>query len=283
MKKYPIDELNNYISQLARVPLLVTDLHKGEIHRARPINENDTITSKSDLSYKPAVLNRTYQRASCPNMTMFYGAIVPPRIEDDVFLSRGTSAMEAVPFLREPKLDGVQRLLYSKWIVKSQISLITILFTRYRNAKNPWLRNKSKHFFDYIENYPPHIKKIAKQANNFFSYEFSKPVGNNEDYKYLISALLTQKFIQAGYDGVIYPSVRSNGLGINIAIKPETVDQKLELKSVLDCRVHKKGKKVIVNNLGFCNVTPGSTNFKLEEITDPNFRFSDEYIENELK
>jgi hypothetical protein len=33
------------------------------------------------------------------------------------------------------------------------------------------------------------------------------------------------------------------GLGLNVAIQPTTVTERIELISVLDCGVHKRGKK----------------------------------------
>jgi hypothetical protein len=103
----------------------------------------------------------------------------------------------------------------------------------------------------------------SKQINNFLSDEFSKFVGENEDYKYLISSTFAQKCAQNGFDGVLYPSVRTMGLGLNVAIKPSSVDEKMELISVLDCKVFKRQKKVIMNNLAFCDVSEGNENFEL--------------------
>ncbi|MCT4586422.1 MAG: hypothetical protein N4A71_01225 [Carboxylicivirga sp.] len=283
-KEYPVDELENFFKKFGRFPMMVTEFNEGRlIHRARPVDESEIITSVSGLSYKPQELNSTYQRASTPQQTMLYGAVIPPEIDDEgIDNPRVTSAMESVSFLRNTKLDGTQRVLYGKWRVKSKISLITILFTRYRNAKNNWLKKMSEEFYESIAQYTYPEQKAFKQINNFYSSEFSKFVAEDEDYNYLISALFSLKCTQSGFDGVIYPSVRTMGLGINVAIKPETVDEKLELVSVLDCRLHKKGKLAIINNLRFGNVIEGSETFHLNDISDPNLRFTNTEIENKL-
>ena len=107
------------------------------IHRACPVGDNEIVNTVSRITYKPQEINITYQRASTPHKTMFYGAVIPQEMDTvELDIPRVTSAMESCSFLRNSKLDGKQRLLYGKWIVKSKISLITVLFTRYRNVKN---------------------------------------------------------------------------------------------------------------------------------------------------
>ena len=282
--EFPISKIDKLFSEIGEIPYMLTDYEPGRIiHRARPVNDDKVVNTVNELSYKPQENNNTYQRASTPDMTMFYGAIIPPELETEyIDNERVTSAMESVSFLRNPKLDGEQRLLYGKWRVKQSISMITVLFTRYRNSKNKWLKRMSEEFYKNISSYSYKEQKRFKQINNFFSDEFSKFVGENEDYKYLVSALFSLKCTQNGYDGVIYPSMRTMGLGINIALKPSTVDEKMELISVLDCKVFKKNKNVVINNLQFCNVAENTQEFELTEITDPNLRFTDEEIEYKL-
>lgn len=281
---YPINEIDNLFSKFGKFPLMVTDYEPGRIiHRARPVKDGEIVNTVKGLSYKPQENNETYQRASTPKLTMLYGAVIPPEIDsEEIDNGRITSAMETVSFLRNSKLNGEQRLLYGKWVVKSKISLITILFTRYRNSRNKWMRDLSEEFYKNISSYSFEEQKKFKQINNFYSVEFSKHVGVNEDYKYLVSSLFSLKCTQNGYDGLVFPSVRTMGLGINVAIKPSTVDDKMELISVLDCKVFKRNKKVVINNLRFCNVPSGSKEFDLIEITDKNLRFTNDEIEYKL-
>jgi len=283
-RSYPTVDIDQLLTEFGQFPMMVTDYEEGRIiHRARPVNDDEIISNIPELSFKPQVLNLNYQRASTPSLTMFYGAVIPENMDSNgINNGRITSAMETCSFLRNIKLDGTQRLLYGKWRVKSRISLITVLFTRFRNSKNQWIHTLSEDFYNQISTFPENVQKKAKQINNFLSDEFSKYVGENEDYKYLVSSLFTNKCIQNGFDGVLYPSVRTMGLGLNVAIQPTTVTERMELISVLDCRVHKRSKKVIINNLRFCNVPEGNENFELEGITDPDLRFSDEEIEARL-
>jgi len=280
-KNYPLEDIGRLLYEFGKFPMMVTDYDEGRIiHRARPINDNVIVSNVSELSYKPQVANLTHQRASTPSMTMFYGAVIPENM-DSAGINNGriTSAMETCSFLRNTKLDGAQRLLYGKWKVKSRISLITVLFTRFRRSNNQWIKTLSEEFYNHISTLPYEQQKKSKQINNFLSDEFSKFVGENEDYKYLISSTFAQKCAQNGFDSVLYPSVRTMGLGLNVAIKSSSVDEKMELISVLDCKVFKRQKQVIINNLAFCNVSEGNENFELIEITDPDLKFSDDEIE----
>ena len=222
-------------------------------------------------------------RASTPNNTMFYGSTISEADETyGIENPRLTSAMETCSFLRNPKIDGKQRLLYGKWMVKSRISLITILFTSYRNARNSWIKTLSEEFFNYLQNYPDDQKKKYKRISNYLSSEYSRCVNQNENYKYLVSSLITLRFLENGFDGVLYPSIRSMKLGLNVAIKPEVVDERMELISVLECDVHKRSKKAIINNLRFCNLPSGAESFELQMITDPSLRFTDDEINYRL-
>lgn len=71
--------------------------------------------------------------------------------------------------------------------------------------------------------------KIIEQ---FLHTEFTKDVGNGTEYLYRISTMLAKNFYDVpNCDGYMYPSV-AIGKGINIVVKPESVDKKLQLTGV---------------------------------------------------
>ncbi|MEK4349669.1 hypothetical protein MKX41_02400 [Paenibacillus sp. FSL R5-0475] len=71
--------------------------------------------------------------------------------------------------------------------------------------------------------------KIIEQ---FLHTEFTKEVGSGTEYLYRISNMLAKNFYDIpNCDGYMYPSV-AIGSGINVAIKPKSVDEKLLLNSV---------------------------------------------------
>ncbi len=62
-----------------------------------------------------------------------------------------------------------------------------------------------------------------------------------------------------GLSGVIYPSVRVNGEGFNVAISPGVVDKKLKIVAAAECSMYKLFENTIVDN-----------DFNIENIIDEN-------------
>ncbi len=278
---YPVEEINRIFNQIGRVYYLETVYNYPKfIHRARPVDNNEVINTVSGLKYKPKNLNKTYQRASIPNQTMFYGSVLPESSENDfIDNTRITGAFESVDFLRNPEIkEGKQKLLFGKWIVKDEITLISIFFMKFRNSRNSWIKKIADEFYKNIEQFEDNEIKRNKTVVNYFAHEFSKLYKDKNDYNYIISSIFANKCLQNNKDGVLYPSPRTLGYGLNVAIKPEIVDSKMDLVSVLECEIFKKNKRVIMNNLRFTKIQKGDDSFNLQEITDERFRFTDEYI-----
>ena len=82
----PDKKVRELLSQIGKVGFMSVTLHKGaSVMRARPNNDGERFTKKADYSYKPQEFNKTYQRASTPNQTMFYGCVLPDNIEPGEF------------------------------------------------------------------------------------------------------------------------------------------------------------------------------------------------------
>ena len=83
----------------------------------------------------------------------------------------------------------------------------------------------------------------------FFSEEFAKAdIDFDTDYK--LSAAYAQIALKSGsVKGLIYPSVRTDYEGSNVALLPEVVDKNLHLEEALIVHVQIKGKKVFLDNL----------------------------------
>jgi hypothetical protein len=98
----------------------------------------------------------------------------------------------------------------------------------------------------------PGMSESIKSISNFFAKEFAKEE-IREDYDYFLSALFTEVVTKdLGYDGVMYPSVRSGGeWGFNVAIKPEVVDNNMVLEMALETTLYKNGVDALLldNNI----------------------------------
>ena len=82
LSTYPHDEIRKNIGLFGKFGAIQMMLHPGKVLiRARPSNPKQSFTKRSELSYKPKENNKTYQRASTPNQTMFYAGTIPEDIK----------------------------------------------------------------------------------------------------------------------------------------------------------------------------------------------------------
>ena len=270
LSKYPSDEIHNLIDNVGVVGLLGVTIHPREsIYRARLNEANDHFNSKCQLTYKPQQFNKTYQRASTPNMTMFYGSYLPQGIEEnDLKETRVVPSYEAVPWLRDKTTKGQRLITYTRWIVTQEINLIAIL-QHDKYYDNSLYTKKLMTDFNSFLNQNADKKNETIAFTTFLANEFAKEVDEN-DYEYIISAEYTKRLVSKGFDGVLYPSVRLNGAGFNIALTPQAADTKLQLVVVIECSAYKYYEKTVLDNDFQAILYPHQTNFELQKIANNN-------------
>jgi hypothetical protein len=232
------------------IPTCEGVIHKGMyILRAR-INTNETLfNSEKELSYRPddwAV--RSYGRASAPVRAVFYGVL-------------GTEGREAAI---ETVLSEIKEIFrntdpgYSilpqefactiaAWKVIHSINVAQVIFSKRYVDKIEWVNAGFNHF---IENFESKLKKTEvesiKLIMEFISDEFSKPdIQTHEDY--IISAAYAQYvFEDTPLNGVTYPSVKTNGHGVNVALYPSVVDRYTALDEVNYCYIKAKKDEIVI-------------------------------------
>lgn len=253
LESEPVKEIEEIISGFGYLPVILTDYHEGKIiHRARCINKGDNIVNASQLSFTPTKLNTRYQRASTPEQTMFYGALIPEiNIEGEISNERLIGACEASKFLRDYDApDGEEIIVFGKWIVRNKISLLTIINPEIESNNINFFKKMTSKYHVFLETYPDK-REDAELFQSFMSSEFAKS-DIKGDFDYLITAKFTERIIEH-YDGVVYPSVRAEFNGLCVAINPEIVNENLELIGVLECKISKLGNKVNIQNLRYAN------------------------------
>lgn len=208
------------------IPTLV--LGKGcYIYRATPITDIADINESKRLSYKPAYLNKTYQRASTPFNTMFYG-IVSNTYTNAVMGCLG----ETCDCLRNINTPNKHyKVVISEWKLKQDVALVQMISIKGFN--------KSKVFNNQKE-----ITKMIKENNaqnelenikflEFMSREFKKKSQQESDY--WISAIYTEFLTQLmGYNGIVYESVQAIDPTLSevkcIALTPDFTDNNLSFE-----------------------------------------------------
>lgn len=242
--KDTIDELNQLkldscsaesiqavLSKLGAIPAPIRDIHKGSlIYRASNLGIGEEINNVKRLSYCPAEKNKTFQRASTPKQTMFYG-VVGNILENSHPINCEMLAMqESCSLFRDsPVVDGIYRVVVSKWRVLDTISLLTLM--------NPDTTNKSRRLNEMVQDLLAYIKKNTDKFSEEDAIAFQKFMCNqftqsvNSDSQYKISALFTLEVIKR-IDGVIWQSSVAVDEKLNdtlcVAIKPETADTYME-------------------------------------------------------
>lgn len=217
------------------------DPHDREITRAtKPFPE---LSKLNHLSYKPQERNNTYQRASTTHKTMFYGCIVAPGQNES--LTRIISACEVSSLLRDneerraTESVGRHKLIYSKWAVEKTIRLAAVVYHPSYYGKGNTVFDDMYNFFNSSFIGDNRLDETQKadylEINFFFANEFAKP-----DSDYFWSALFTEILCEHGFEGVIYPPVRTDGLlGMNVAIMPSVVNEKLKFRTGAECTIYK--------------------------------------------
>lgn len=250
LSTYPVNEINRLFKLFNKAAVIEYRLHPGKkIIRARPRDSQWPYITRSSLSYKPQEFNTTYQRASTPNQTMFYGSIIPEDLDEgDLDNERFIVTMEALPWIRLTESCGIKEIAYSRWEVLEDVRLVAVLHHKSYYETSSHTRKVITDFAESLLSYPE-LTDVSLMISEYIAGEFAKN-DTSVDYCYLISALYANMITHFGFDGIMYPSVRVEGRGFNIAITPDAADNKLKLIAAGECTVYKKahGNSVIDNN-----------------------------------
>jgi hypothetical protein len=235
-----------------QLPYTTTIIRKGQyIERGRINEKEDKFYSEFDISYRTDTGNITdFGRANKPFQSRFYGAMKT----DELQIPRIVLFSELVEQFRNPKSNiDKTTMTIGRWYVKEDFEVADICYSsRYLKVKSI----KDKYDYWIKETKDTEIgEDDFQELLEFFSNEFSKThIENKTDYK--ISSIYSDLAIFAnGLKGIIYPSVRTDYLGYNIALPPETVEKCLELKEVAMFEFTNEGiiPKSYSNELGFYN------------------------------
>jgi hypothetical protein len=249
LTSYPYEDVKSLLRELGKVGTIITTLHKGKrMLRSRINNNSEHFGTIPELSFKPQEFNKTYQRASTQNKTMFYGSIVPEilgKTEPDT--ARITTLFELSEFVRATETAGTQKITFSVWEVIEDTHLVSLI--HYKNFERPTELSKrlQEEFENFINKYPE-LKTSSLETTQFLGEQFAKPVEMDKDYNYLISAIYSELITEFGYDGVLYPSVKLAGEGVNIAVKPSKIGSKIKFVNAGECTIYKNKKRVFVGN-----------------------------------
>lgn len=282
----PVSEIRELIGHFGQFGGIKKILHKGStLLRVRANEGTDRYNNREQLSYKPHKYNTTYQRASTPSQTMFYGALMPEKVEvGRNENARIISALEGLNLLRDTDQEGAQLVTFSKWSVTQDIALYSVCHHEQYIAEHPHTADLFELYQKEIATLPKEMQDKSNLITDYLSTEFAKPIQNGApDYEYMISAIFTEILVKKGQvQGIFYPSVRAEGKGFNVAILPEVADSSLKLDVAGECRIYKRGRHTIGDNETICSVGDDSSDFVYEAVA-PELHLGAEKIEELFK
>lgn len=211
--------LESFRDDIALIPLLL--LKDQKIIRTR-INTNDLFYKVCDLSYPPAACVKRTDRASLQGHPMFYGSVFTKDAEKTGCLPRIVSALETLDILKQRHTTQHATFTQSVWLVEESIHTFAFpLSDKYKRAcseielfKDGWETYCKEHYSE---------KSIA-----FFSYIGDLMATPQTSCIYDITATCVDYIIRReGFEGVVYPSVPTEGEGLNICLTPQTVNTKI--------------------------------------------------------
>jgi hypothetical protein len=266
LSTYPKDEILSLFKQVGKIGYVVVIFHRGKsVMRARPNYNGERFEKKSDYSFKPQEYNKTYQRASTPNQTMFYATTIPDVLQPgELDNMRVIGIAETIPMLRDKTKSGYQKVTFGRWYVHEDIHLLAVVQKDKYVEESSYTKELADAYKQFIATTPQDILERSLAYTTFLADEFSKE-DIKGDYDYMISALFSELVTQMGLDGIFYPSVRVGGKGFNIAITPEAT-KKMGLYVAGECSIYKLKDHTVVGNDAIVELKGTEEEFKLIEI-----------------
>lgn len=239
--------------------------HPGYIFvRARENTGQDPFSNPTDLSFPPNQFARA-GRANLEGMSLFYASSCEIRSSiyaqtTDLIYGLKSAIFEIIPSIRN---DSPTRGVYSLHNMNSQgefgiskhvnLSGIEVSFGFWEASEtmnllrvSPFSAHNKNNADSYIAT-TLYNKTVARNPlKHVYDHVFWHLVSrrfsdigyiNSNSVDYIVSALISKAAIDLGYDGVAYPSVRSDGKGINIAIKPDAALSKIRFAGNGSCKL----------------------------------------------
>lgn len=266
--------INQLLDQIPGSFQQVIEIPKGhKILRCRPNLRYERFYTRNSLQYAPINKCNSYQRASIPGESMFYGSIYIFNQNQDIGNElRISTVLECLPWLKSDETKGYQKITFSQWETLEDLRFIVVC--NYNNYDKPHsLIAEMKTSFNLQLNSLTDNSEEFREYSSFISDEFSK---NNVDnsLQYQVSAIFSSRICKHGFDGILYPGVKLEGKYLNVAITPINVDKKLKLLIASESFIYKNEKNLFLSNETIGIVNDQRLTFDYSKV-ERNFRTSE--------
>lgn len=244
--------LNSFGKDIALIPLL---LLKGQkIIRSRINDSNDLFYEISDLSYPPSHCVTRTDRASLKGAPMFYASVFTKDAEKTGALPRIISALETLNILKEVHTYQQCFFTQSIWLAKEDIHLFAFPVSEKYKRECGELNLFRKGWETYCKD------NYSVDSIEFFSYIGDLMATPGFSCIYEVTATCVDHIIRNfDIEGIVYPSVPSEGEGLNICLKPETVDSKISFEGAITEFVIRKDMESTIEIIAHAQMTSPTT------------------------
>lgn len=229
------------------VPLIHFNMEVGTyVIRQRINNKDKEFTTISELTYPPISACKRYGRANIPYHPMFYCCTFADDFTSP--LPRYVSILETSDFVKSKETIGIERSTCSRWDVIERLDLLALPFSTEYERTIPIIKQIQDEW--EVVKQEKGINNEALELVEYMSNEIAKDITNNDGYFKIANFIYYLLYINEQtkeIDGIIYPSVAAAGEGINIVLKPETVDKKLKFTVASLCYIVKNGERAEVD------------------------------------
>ena len=251
--------IRSFEEDIALIPLLFKKNQK--IIRSRINDTKDFFYKVSDLSYPPSRCVTRTDRASLKGHPMFYASVFTKDAEKTGALPRNISAMETLNILKEVHTYQQCFFTQSIWRTKENIHLFAFpISDKYKRSCSE-LSMFRKGWETYCKD------NYSKKSIEFFSFIGDLMATPSKSCIYEVTATCIDYIVHNfDFEGIVYPSVPTEGEGLNICLTPIVVDKKINFEGAIVETIIRKGMKSVIESFADAQMTsPTSFNWKVTE------------------
>jgi hypothetical protein len=184
--------------------------------------KNKRLHSLEQLRYPPRSIQDklNYNRASMKGQTVFYAG-----------------SLGRLPVTVETQPRRGQLITESKWkLIDGKVLKQVVIYQHHELAlyNTNELLPRYEHHSREMEKLPPNFRKAVELVFDLMIRAFTRAVDPAKKHGYVLSALISEIFMHHpinGVDAIYYPSVPNRAMSMNVAIKPDSLDDKFTMIS----------------------------------------------------
>lgn len=240
---------------IKRIPIPLAKLKANtNIDRVRKNIGEDLFQNVDQLSYiKDQKIIDNYLtefgRANKPHQVMFYGAVETTNLPHQ----RVTAIAETSQLLQNPEGVNLNGEFYtvSRWTNKEELSLAEVVFSSEAIKINPDIKRAFEMQTEFAKQAGQDDLEFYTDFLVFISDQFARPKQTHNDYK-ISTAYTNLVLTRPQVQGIAFPSVQTQYIGVNVAFEPKIVDDFFSVKVLSTERLYKNKMKTYLANHKNC-------------------------------